>query len=117
MNSIDTMQYKLGKIEGSIDQLLVLQKQFQADSSDHRRTMNDRLEDMDTRIAALENTSQVNTNILRSEVMPTVSKVRVWEQRGIGFLAFAGIAGTGLGAAMTKYGQEIIAAFGTIFRS
>ena len=117
MNNLDTsVSFKLGQIEGTLSQLLELQKQSQVETNEHRRSVSERLEDMDIRIAALEGTSQTNTAILRSEVLPTVGKVRMWEQRGVGFLAFAGIAGTGIGAAMTKYGQEIIAAVAAIFR-
>jgi len=40
---------------------------------------------------------------ITEDAMPTIEKVKIWEQRGIGFLAAAGMVGTGLGAALASF--------------
>lgn len=46
-------------------------------------------------------------------VMPTVKKINAWEQRGIGILAVAGMAGAGLAAAVYFLWESIINAIRT----
>lgn len=45
----------------------------------------------------------------RESVIPTVDKVRSWEQRGVGAAAVLGIVFTSLGVAVAKFWHEILA--------
>lgn len=108
---------ELGKISATLVAMKDGQDEFQKESKEHRMKVNARLKDMDERISDLEQTSRVNSDVLTANVLPTVNKVQIWEQRGIGFLALAGIAGTSMGAMMMKYGSEIANALSSFFRS
>ena len=108
---------ELGKISATLTAMKEGQDEFQKESKEHRVEVNATLRDMDARISDLEMTSRVNSEVLNANVLPTVNKVKIWEQRGIGFLAFAGMAGTGFGAVLVKYGSEIADAFSSFFRS
>lgn len=114
---------QLGEMNATLKSMASAMQRDRDESKDHREKMSAKLdhverrvEDMDDRLIALERISTVNATKLNEEVMPTVRKINIWEQRGIGFLAFAGFAGTGLGAAMVKYGDDIRAAISAIFR-
>lgn len=64
---------------------------------------------IDDRVIALVNrVAAIETNI-QTNVMPTVREVHSWKQRGIGFLALAGIAGASFMAFVYAFWQEIIA--------
>lgn len=45
----------------------------------------------------------------KESVIPTVDKVRAWEQRGIGAAAVLGLAFTSLGVIVAKFWHEILA--------
>lgn len=107
---------ELGKISATLTAMKEGQDEFQQESKEHRNEVNQRLRGLDERVADLESTSRANANVLSDKVLPTVNKVHTWEQRGIGFLAFAGMAGTGFGAILAKYGVELKMAIVEIFK-
>jgi len=107
---------ELGKIVATLQAMKEDQEEFRKETKEHRVEVNTQLGDMYARIARLEEVTKLSAASLTNDVLPTVNKVKTWEQRGIGFLAFAGMAGTGFGAAMMKYGSEIMAFAASIFK-
>ena len=114
---------QLGEMNATLKGISEAMQRDRDESKEHREKLTDkidgldrRIEDMDDRLIALEKISKANATKLNDEVMPTVRKINIWEQRGVGFLAFAGFAGTGLGAALMKYGEEIRTFFSNFFK-
>lgn len=107
----------LGQITATLNTIKAMNEEFASSTREHREKVDEILMDVEFRVRRLETAATANASAITNDVMPVVSKIKAWEQRGIGFLAFAGIAGTGLGAAAIKYGAEIVGFFGTFFKS
>lgn len=107
----------LGQITATLNTIKTMNEEFASSTREHREKVDEILTDVEFRVRKLEIAATANAAAIANDVMPAVSKIKTWEQRGIGFLAFAGIAGTGLGAAAIKYGTEIVAFLGTFFKS
>lgn len=82
----------------------------------HRSNVHRRLDDMvdatgeiERRLDHLEGRVATVDKSLREDVMPTVTEVRIWKQRGVGALFVAGIAGSFVGAGVAWMWQELIA--------
>lgn len=76
-------------------------EKFDRVSSENRLLVRERLNDLSERMATVETKISAIRQDIAEDVMPTIEKVRIWEQRGIGFLAAAGMVGTSLGAMLT----------------
>lgn len=107
---------ELGKIVVTLEMMKEDQEDFLRETKDHRIEISTQMHELFTRVARVEDVTKASANSLSADVLPTIIKVKTWEQRGIGFLAFAGIAGTGLGAAIVKYSSELHAFIGSFFK-
>ena len=114
---------ELGKITALLGVLTKDIEDFRSDSKEHRSevsaslaAMNSTIGEIQTKVNSVESLASSSSDTISGEVMPMVTKLRVWEQRGIGFLAFAGIAGTSLGVAVTKYATELTALWGSFWK-
>lgn len=86
-------------------------------SYENRKIVHARLDDIVQRVTVMEATSKSLSDSLKNEVIPTVAKVKLWEQRGIGFLAATGMVGTGVGAAIATWVWSYWDSFQKLFRS
>ena len=77
----------------------------------HRRLddLVDQVGEIDTTVSVIGARLATVETTLKERVMPTVGKVNAWEQRGIGALATAGMAGSAFGAVIVYFWQEIVA--------
>ena len=107
---------ELGKMTALLESMQKSQEEFRAETKEHRTEVTKTLTDMDDRMAAVESLSRKNSSAITEDVMPTVKEVKAWKQRGVGFLAFAGMAGTGLGVALMKYADAIRATAQDFFK-
>lgn len=110
------IHHELGKITATLIAMKEDQDDFRQETKAHRAEAIVHLDDTLARIANLEAITAKSANALTNDVMPTVNKVKTWEQRGIGFLAFAGMAGTGLGAVLAKYGVDMANTVSSFFK-
>lgn len=116
----DTPLYELNRMLGALT-ATVERMERALDSSEHkadqhRSNVHRRLDDMvdttgeiERRLAHVEGKLAGVDKALRDDVMPTVTEVRVWKQRGVGALFMAGIAGSFIGAGVAWMWQEAIA--------
>ena len=111
------IHHELGKIAATLIAMKEDQDEFRQETKTHRIEALTHLDDTLSRITRLETITAKSAESLDTEVIPMVNKVKVWEQRGIGFLAFAGMAGTGLGAVLTKYGLDLVGTVSAFFKS
>lgn len=114
---------ELGKMIAMLTSLKEDMEKSETASHSHREEIKQQLSDVDTKIhemnrkvESVERLSAANANTITDDVLPTVKKVKVWEQRGIGFLAFAGIAGTSLGAAVMTYAEELASVWSAMWK-
>ena len=114
---------ELGKITALLGVLTKDIDDFRTDSKEHRAevssslaSMNSTITEIQTQLNSVESLASSNSDTISGEVMPMVTKLRIWEQRGIGFLAFAGIAGTSLGVAVTKYATELTTLWSSLWK-
>lgn len=77
----------------------------------HRRLddLVDQVVEIDTTVSVIGERLATVEGTLSEHVLPTVNMVRAWEQRGIGALAVAGMAGSALTAAVIYFWAEIVA--------
>lgn len=77
----------------------------------HRRLddLVDQYGEIDTTVSVIGERMATVEGTLTDQVLPTVNMVRAWEQRGIGALAVAGMAGSALTAAVIYFWAEIVA--------
>lgn len=122
-NETAYIHQQLGEMNATLKWMAAAMQRDRDESKDHREKLSEKLDGMDSRIEymddrllAIEKISKANATELNDEVMPTVRKINIWEQRGVGFLAFAGFAGTSIGAALMKYGEEIRTFFSNFFK-
>lgn len=87
-----------------------------AKSDQSRIGVHRRLDDLVDQVGAIDTTVSVIgarlatvETTLKDLVMPTVNKFDAWEQRGLGALAMAGMAGSAIGAAIVYFWAEIVA--------
>ena len=106
----------LGVLTKDIDDFRTDSKEHRAEVSSNLATMNSTITEIQTKVNSVESLTSSNSDTISGEVMPMVTKLRSWEQRGIGFLAFAGIAGTSLGVAVTKYATELITLWSSLWK-
>jgi len=78
-------------------------EKFDRESSENQLIVRQRLNDLTERMATVETKISAVKQDIADDVMPTIQKVKIWEQRGIGFLAAAGMVGTGIGAAFASF--------------
>ena len=107
---------ELGKISAQLNTMQTDAREFREETTEHRKEITTTLNDMDERLAIVERLSTSNTKAIAEDVMPTVKEVKAWKQRGIGFLAFAGMAGTGFGVVLMKYADSIKAGISEFFK-
>lgn len=122
-NETAYIHQQLGEMNATLKWMAAAMQRDRDESKDHREKLSEKLDGMDSRIEymddrllAIEKISKANATELNDEVMPTVRKINIWEQRGVGFLAFAGFAGTSIGAALMKYVEEIRTFFSNFFK-
>lgn len=92
----------LGKLTESVNSLRREFERFEEISAENRVVVRERLDELNERVSSVETKVIDLKEDLTDDVMPTINKVQIWEQRGIGFLAAAGMVGTGLGAVMAS---------------
>ena len=107
---------ELGKISAQLNAMQTDAREFREETSEHRKEVSTTLKDMDERMASVERLSTSNSKVIVEDVMPTVKEVKAWKQRGIGFLAFAGMAGTGLGVVLMKYADAFKSVIADFFK-
>lgn len=115
--ALQEMNRTLGGLIASVDNL---RRDFATSDvkSDQRlanlhRRLDEMVEDigaMEARASAVAERIEAIEKTHVEKVMPTVDKVRSWEQRGVGAFAVAGIAFTSFGVFIARFWHEIVAA-------
>ncbi len=116
LNGNDFIHRELGKMAATLGAIQANQQEANKETAEHRKEFGGLLKDIDERLAIVERLSTSNTKAIAEDVMPTVKEVKAWKQRGIGFLAFAGMAGTGFGVVLMKYADSIKAGVSEFFK-
>lgn len=90
----------LGKLTANIEGLRRDFDRFDDASREYRHKVHNRLDDAVERLVEVEASVKGLESYSKEAVKPTVDFVQGMRQRGVGFLAAAGIVGTGAGAAL-----------------
>lgn len=117
---MDTSLYEinrtLGGLTATVERMEKALATSDVKSELHRSNVHRRLDDMvdttgeiERRLDHLEGRVVRVDKSLREDVMPTVTEVRIWKQRGVGALFVAGIAGSFIGGIVVWMWQELIA--------
>lgn len=111
--SLNEINRTLGALTATVERALV-SSDHKADQ--HRSNVHLRLDDMldqtgeiERRLNHLEGRVAAVDKSLHEDVMPMVTEVRIWKQRGVGALFMAGIAGSFVGAGCAWLWQAIAA--------
>lgn len=77
----------------------------------HRRLddLVDQTGEIDTTVSVIGARLETVEATIKEQIMPTVGKVKAWEQRGIGALAAVGLVAGGVGAFVATFWQEFLA--------
>lgn len=77
----------------------------------HRRLddLVDQTGEIDTTVSVIGARLETVEATIKEQIMPTVGKVKAWEQRGIGALAAVGLVAGGVGAFVANFWQEFLA--------
>lgn len=106
----------VGELSAKVGSLGETVKHSDTKSDAWRANVHRRLDDAIDRIGEIENAVerigdrlvQIETRT-KDDVMPVVDKVNAWEQRGVGALFAAGIAGSALGVLIATFWTDIVA--------
>lgn len=112
----DFIHRELGRQTAMMEGISRALEESRQETKEHRKELRQDLAEITDRLEAVEALSRKNSKAITEEIMPTVIAVNVLKQRGIGFLTFAGIAGTGLGITIAKYAETIRETFGSFFK-
>jgi len=114
--SLHEINRTLGGLTATVERMERALASSDLKADNHRSNVHRRLDDMlettgeiERRLDHLEGRVADVDKSLRDDVMPTVTEVRIWKQRGLGALFMAGIAGSFIGAGVAWMWQEAIA--------
>lgn len=114
--SLNEINRTLGALTAVVERMERALESSDHKADQHRSNVHRRLDDMldqtgeiERRLNHLEGRVAAVDRSLREDVMPTVTEVRIWKQRGVGALFVAGIAGSFVGATFFWLWQEIVA--------
>lgn len=95
---------RLGRLDAKVD-AIAEQGESAAES---RAAIYRKIDDLTLRATHLETDVLAMKNAIHNDIRPVTDEVKAWKQRGMGALAFAGIAGTALGGAAVWFWQQIL---------
>jgi len=114
--SLHEINRTLGGLTATVERMERALASSDLKADNHRSNVHRRLDDMldttgeiERRLDHLEGRVAGVDKSLRDDVMPTVTEVRIWKQRGVGALFVAGIAGSFVGAGVAWMWQELVA--------
>jgi hypothetical protein len=115
-DALHDLNRQLGMVIAGLDAMRRDLAASEAKSDRPRGDVHRRLDELVNQVGEIDTTVSVTgarletvETTIKDRVMPTVGKVDAWEQRGIGALATAGMAGSAIGAALVYFWAEIVA--------